>query len=172
MKYFIISFLFGSVGLISACTETHSGPPALDRQHYTFNGPTHCDSTTNEGVDVSVSYVLLKENTEGARKINDSLRSLAVNSVVSWLDSATVAGNPNARTNLSQAVNLFASDYESMLEDMGNLGGCWNLKTTADTVHASPKVVTVKYETYATQAVLTRILTWLFTPSIWKLAGC
>jgi hypothetical protein len=149
MKYLLTTLLFGSIGIFTACTSTPSGPPALARQHYTFGGANRCDTTTSQGVDVAVSYVLLKDDTEGARKINDSLRLLAINSVVSWLDSTTVAEHPKARTDLAQAVNLFAADYESMLKDMGSLGGCWDLKTSADTVHVSDKVLTVKYETYA-----------------------
>ncbi|WP_460994851.1 DUF3298 and DUF4163 domain-containing protein [Spirosoma harenae] len=149
MKLLFSTFLFGLFGILSACHSTHSDPPSLARQQYTLGGAKSCDTTTNSGVDVSVSYVLLKDDTEVARKINDSLRILAVNTVVGWLDSATVAKNPDARQNLAKAANLFAMDYEAMRKDIGNLGGCWELETTADTVHVSPKALTVKVETYA-----------------------
>ena len=57
--------------------------------------------------------------------------------------------HPDAQTNLDKAASLFASDYETVRKDMGSLGGCWQLQTRADTVHSSPKALTVKVETYA-----------------------
>lgn len=149
MKYLFATLLFSLIGFLSACSSTNSGPPVLERQHYTFAGSSRCDTTSNTGVDVDISYVLLKDDTEGARKINDSLRLLAVNSVIGWLDSATVGNHPDARTDLAKAVSLFANDYEAMRKEMGSLGGCWELETKADTVHAGSKALTVKFETYA-----------------------
>lgn len=149
MKYLVATLFFGSLYAFLACQPTNSGPPALDRQSYTFAGATRCDTVTNKGVDVSVSYIQLKDDTEGAHKINDSLRRLAVGSVAGWLDSTTIADNPDARTNLAKASTLFVADYESMLKDMGGLGGCWELKTNADTVYAGEKALTVKFETFA-----------------------
>ncbi|MVM41865.1 DUF3298 domain-containing protein [Spirosoma sp. HMF3257] len=149
MKYLVATLLFSLIGFLSACSSTNSGPPVLERQHYTFAGSTRCDTTSNTGVDVDISYVLLKDDSEGARKINDSLRLLAVNSVIGWLDSATVGNHPDARTDLAKAASLFATDYEAMRKEMGSLGGCWELETKADTVHAGSKALTVKIETYA-----------------------
>ncbi|QJW89070.1 DUF3298 domain-containing protein [Spirosoma taeanense] len=149
MKYFFAILFFGSTFFFSACKHRPSGAPALDRQHYDFTGAGRCDTTSNKGVNVSVSSFLLKEDSDGARLINDSLRRLSVGSIVDWLDSATVASNPAARTDLNKAASLFAADYETMLKDMGGLGGCWELKTQADTVYAAPKTLTVRFETYA-----------------------
>ncbi|MFD2936604.1 DUF3298 and DUF4163 domain-containing protein [Spirosoma flavum] len=149
MKYFLVLFFCGSINIFSACHSTDSGPPVLDKQHYIFAGSNHCDTTKNAGVDVSVTYILLKDNTAGARKINDSLHRLAVSSIVGWLDSATIAGHPDAQTDLGKAAALFATDYEIVRKDMGGFSGCWEVKTTADTVHAGPKMLTVKYETFA-----------------------
>ncbi|MFD2569557.1 DUF3298 domain-containing protein [Spirosoma soli] len=149
MKFLLITFLFAFIGLFSACRPTHPGPPALDWHHYKFGGTVRCDTTTNKGVDVLVSYLLLKENTDGAKRINDTLRRVAVGSITGWLDSTTVADNPTAQTDLAQAATLFAADYETMLKEMGGLGGCWELKTKADTVYAGEKALSVKFETYA-----------------------
>lgn len=96
-----------------------------------------------------MSYIRLKEDSEAARKINDSLHLLAVNSITAWLDSATVAAHPEARENLNGAASLFAADYEVVRNDMGSLSGCWKLETKADTVHSTPNALTVKVETYA-----------------------
>ena len=149
MKCFLALLLGGSIYSVLACHSTDSAPPALTKQHYTFAGPNRCDTNRNTGVDVSVDYILLSDDTEGARKINDSLRHLAVNSVISWLDSATVADHPDAQTDLTKAAVLLAADYETVRKDMGSLGGCWEVKTVADTVHAGPGALTVKYETFA-----------------------
>lgn len=149
MKYIPTTLLFGLLLLFHACRQNQSGPPQLVRQAYTFSGSSRCDTTTNKGVDVSVSYVLLADDESGAEPINNRLRELAVGSVADWLDSATVATHPDARTELDKAADLFAADYQSMLADMGNLGGCWELKTTADTVFSNPNVLTVRLETYA-----------------------
>ena len=149
MKNTLAILLFGSINIISACQSTDSAPPVLDKQNFTFTGSSRCDTAKNAGVDVSVAYVLLKSDTEGARKINDSLRRLAVNSIVGWLDSETVAEHPDVQTDLAKAAALFATDYEIVRKDMGNLSGCWEVKTTADTLHAGPKTLSVKYETFA-----------------------
>jgi hypothetical protein len=149
MKNVQALFLLGSLYIVSACHFTDSTPPVLEKQQYKFAGSSRCDTAKNSGVDVSVAYVLLKDDSEGGRKINDSLRILAVNSVLSWLDSETVAQHPDAQTDLDKAASLFASDYDIMRKDMGNLGGCWEVKTIADTLHANPKVVAVKYETFS-----------------------
>ena len=149
MKFCFLPIFFGLLPFLSACHLTQSGPPSLVRQQYTFGGATRCDSTSNTGVDVSVSYVLLKDDTEGARKINDSLHLIAVGSLTDWLDSTTVANSPDARSNLDKAASLFAQDYEAVRKEMGRLSGCWQLETKADTVHSSAKALTVKVETYA-----------------------
>lgn len=148
MKCCLVPVFLGLLSFLSAC-QTQSGPPSLVRQQYTFGGATRCDSTSNTGVDVSVSYVLLKNDSEGARKINDSLHLIAVSSLTGWLDSTTVANNPDAKTSLNKAASLFALDYEAVRKDMGGLSGCWQLETRADTVHSSAKALTVKVETYA-----------------------
>ncbi len=149
MKCCFVPVFVGLLNFLSACQLTQSGPPSLVRQQYTFSGATRCDSTSNIGVDVSVSYLLLKDDTEGTRKINDSLHLIAVGSLTGWLDSTTVATNPDAKTNLNKAASLFALDYEAVRKDMGNLSGCWQLETRVDTVHSSAKALTVKVETYA-----------------------
>lgn len=149
MNYFLSVFLFLFIGFFSACRFASSESPVLERQQYAFAGANRCDTAGNSGVDVSVSYFLLKGGNEATQKINDSLRLLAVGSVTSWLDSATVAAHPDVRTNLTKAASQFADDYETMRKDMGNVGGCWELKTTADTVHAGAKAMTVKFDTYA-----------------------
>ncbi len=149
MNQYLLLFFCGSISVFSACQSSQSGPPALAKQQYTFAGPNRCDTAANAGVDVSVTYVLLKDDSESARKINDSLQHLAVSSIAGWLDSATVAGSPAARTDLAQAAALFAADYDIVQKDMGKIGGCWELKTIADTVYAGSNALTVKYETFA-----------------------
>lgn len=149
MTHFFKTFFFTSIGFFSACQLTSSEPPALARQHYVFAGANRCDTLSNTGVNVTVSYFLLNDDSEGTQKINDSLRLLAAGTVVGWLDSATVAANPAIRTDLTKAADLFATDYEAMRKDMGDLGGCWELTTRADTVYAGPKTLTAKFDTYA-----------------------
>ena len=149
MKYFLVLVLFSLIPFVPACRPASTGPPLLVRQHYTLTGINHCDTSTNKGVDVSVDYFLLKDDSDGARKINDGIQQLAVGSITNWLDSATVAAHPGARTDLAKAATLFAADYQTVTNDMGGLGGCWALETKADTVYANPKALTVRMETYA-----------------------
>ncbi|GAB2533096.1 DUF3298 and DUF4163 domain-containing protein [Spirosoma aerophilum] len=149
MRNFQALFLLGSLYIVSACHFTDSTPPVLEKQQYKFVGSNRCDTAKNSGVDVSVAYFLLKDDSEEAHKINDSLRRLAVNSILGWLDSESVARHPDAQTDLDKAASLFASDYDLMRKDMGNLGGCWEVKTMADTLHASPKALSVRYETFS-----------------------
>lgn len=142
MKYFLLLVLFGLIALFSACRQAPPGPPVLIRQQYTLTGAGHCDSTLNKGVAVSIDYFLLRENT-------DSLRKLTVGSITGWLDSTTVAAHPDARTNLAKVTALFAADYQTMTQEMGGLGGCWDLETQTDTTYTNPKVLTVRIETSA-----------------------
>lgn len=149
MNQYLFLFFFALLSLFSACQSSSSGPPVLVKEQYTFAGSNRCDTLTNAGVDVSVTYVLLADKSAVSRKINDSLRHLAVNSIAGWLDSATVAATPESRSDLAKAAALFAADYEAVQKDMGTLSGCWEAKTTTDTVHAGAKMLTVKYETFA-----------------------
>lgn len=149
MKYRFVVVFWASLSGLLACHQKHSGRPVLERQQYTFAGDSRCDTAANQGIDVSVSYVLLKDDSDGAKKINDSLSRLAVGSITGWLDSAAVAGNPGLETDLAQAARLFAANYESMRKEMGRLGGCWELRTQADTLYTSAKLLTIKFETYA-----------------------
>ncbi len=150
MKSLRILFVASLIPFLSACRSAPpAGPPVLIRQQFTLTGASRCDTTVNKGVDVSVGYFQLQDNTEGAQKINDSLRMLAVGSITGWLDSATVAANPDARTDLSKAAALFAADYRAVTSDVGGLGSCWELKTETDTTYASASVLTARMETYA-----------------------
>ncbi|MDB5239620.1 MAG: hypothetical protein JWP57_245 [Spirosoma sp.] len=149
MKYPLFLFILCLIPLFPACHHASSEPPVLIRQHYVLTGPNHCDTTTNKGVDVTVNYFLLKEDSRGAHTINDSLRRLAVGSITGWLDSTTLAPHLNAQSNLATAATLFAADYETMISDMGGMGGCWELKMQADTLYTSAKALTVRMETYA-----------------------
>ncbi len=149
MKYPLFLFILSLIPLFTACHHVTSEPPALIRQHYVLTGPNRCDTTTNKGVNVTVDYFQLKENTSGAQHINDSLRRLAVGSITGWLDSTTLAPHPGAHGNLATAATLFAADYETMISDMGGLGGCWELKSQADTMYTSEKALTVRMATYA-----------------------
>ena len=134
---------------LSACQSRSSGPLVLERINYKLAG-SGCDTTTNRGVDVSVSYFLLKEaDSEASQRINDSLRTISAGSVTGWLDSATVAAHPDARQDLDKAAAQFAQDYRSVQQEMGQLSNCWQLETRADTLHASPRLLTVKVETFA-----------------------
>ncbi|WP_338875422.1 DUF3298 domain-containing protein [Spirosoma sp. SC4-14] len=149
MKNLFVVGLFLSAVFLSACNRSPSGPPTLEPKQYSFTGAGQCDTATNKGVNIAVSYFLLKDDSKAARIINDSLQRLSVGSIIGWLDSTTVASNPEARTNIVKAGSLFVADYEAMMKDMDKLGGCWELKTMADTVYTGPNAITVKVETYA-----------------------
>lgn len=149
MKYPLFLFILSLIPLFPSCHHASSQPPVLIRRHYVLTGPNQCDTTTNKGVDVRVNYFLLKEDSRGARTINDSLRRLAVGSITSWLDSTTLAPHPTAYSNLATAATVFAADYQTILSDMGGLGSCWEINTRADTLYTSAKVLTVRMETYA-----------------------
>lgn len=149
MKTFLALVLCGSIIIVSACHYSNSEPPALTQQYFKFAGSNRCDTSKNTGVDVSVAYVLLKDNSTGAQKINDSLRRLAVNSIVGWLDEESVTKHPDVQMDIAKAAALFATDYEVVRKDMGGLSGCWEVQTRADTLHASPRALAVKFETFS-----------------------
>jgi hypothetical protein len=149
MKSIVATLFIGSLCLLAACRKEHDKAPALDRQQYTFTGEAQCDTITNEGVGVSVSYFLLNDTDAGTKRINDSLQQLATSTVVDWLDSTTIANNPGVRTDLNQAAGLFAADYRAVMQEMRRLSGCWELETKGDTVYSSPKTLTARFETYA-----------------------
>ena len=144
MKYLLAPLLVGLFVSTQSCRQKPAGPPQLTRKYYQFAGESRCDSAANKGVSVKIAYALLSGNEPNAQRINDRLNELATASITDWLDSAVVAQNPAVRTDLAKAAALFADDYQSMQEDMGGIGGCWELKTTADTVYSSPNVLTMK----------------------------
>lgn len=146
MKY-ILSL--PALWLLVACQFAPSGPPELERIPYKLAG-SGCDTTTNMGVDVNVSYFLLKDDSsEEARRINDSLRSITIASITGWLDSATVAAHPDIRQNLDKAASQFAQDYRTVQQEMGSLSNCWQLETSADTLHVNAALLGVKVNTFA-----------------------
>lgn len=143
MKYFLVPFFFGLIALFSACRQPSSRPPVLIRQQYTLTGAGSCDS--NRGVDMSVAYFLLPENTDAARRINDSLRRLAVGDLQEWLDRTTIAAHPNVRTDLATMAALIAAEYQDTMKGMD---GCWAIKVEADTLYTSPRTLTVSVNRY------------------------
>ncbi|WP_288429007.1 DUF3298 and DUF4163 domain-containing protein [uncultured Spirosoma sp.] len=145
----LFRLLPGCFLFLVACTNTPSGPPQLKREQYTLDSPYPCDTTTNKGIDVSVSYFQLVDESDAGRRINDSLQRLSAGSVTSWLDSAALAGNPDARTNLAKAGQLFLADYKQVVSELDGMGGCWDLETKLDTLYTSPKVMTVQLDNYA-----------------------
>lgn len=149
MNYLFFASLCFLTFVSVSCQSNRSGPPALTHQQYTYTGATHCDTARNDGVDVSVSYILLADSSAEARRINDTLRALTAGSIANWLDSAVVASHPAARTSVDSAASVFAASYKAMRKDMNNLGGCWELKTTTDTLHASSKTLTVRVDNFA-----------------------
>ena len=138
-----------ALGLFFACQSAPSGPPVLDRIPYKLAG-SGCDTSTNVGVDVNVSYFLLKDTLgEGARRINDSLRSIAIGSITGLMDSATVAAHPDIRQDLDKAALQFAQDYRAVQQEIGSFTNCWQLETTADTLHVNSSIMGVKVNTFA-----------------------
>lgn len=143
MKYFLVLILFSLIALFSACRQAPPGPPILTRQRYTLTGAGSCDS--NRGVNMSVDYFLLQENTEAARRINDSIRRLAVGNLNEWLDQTTIAAHPNARADLATAAGLIAAEYQDTMDGMD---GCWVIESEADTLYTSPGTLTVSAYMY------------------------
>lgn len=148
MKYGLLLPLF-LLFLITACSSSSTAPPELTCQQYQLTGPGRCDTTRNRGLDIAVSYFLLKDDSDAARLINDSLRRLATGTVTGWLDadSESMVQNPDAHTDVAKAAALLAADYNATYVDA--LSGCWELKSKADTTFSNPKLLSVQFESYA-----------------------
>lgn len=149
MKYgYLLPLYFGFLFLIVACSSPSTAPPELVPQHYELTGSGRCDTTQNRGLDIAVSYFLLKDDSDATRLINDSLRRLATGTVTGWLDasSPSMAQNPDAQTDVAKAATLLAADYNATYVDA--LSGCWELKSKADTTFTNPKLLTVQFESY------------------------
>lgn len=150
MKYRVLLPLYiGFFGLITACSSPSTAPPDLERQCYELTGSGRCDTTKNRGLDIAVSYFLLKDDSKAARQINDSLRRLATGTVTGWLgtDSESMEQRSAAQTDVAKAAALLAADYNATYRD--GLSGCWELKSKADTTFSSPKLLSVQFESYA-----------------------
>lgn len=149
MKYGLL--LSALLMVTAACSSSGTQAPELERQRYEFTGPGRCDTTRNRGLDIAVSYFLLKDDSEAARQINDSLRRLATGTVTGWLDanSDSVIQNPDAQTDVAKAAALLAADYSATYRERDGLSGCWELNSKADTTFASPKLLTVRFESFA-----------------------
>lgn len=150
MKILLIGVLFLIIGFAS-CQKTSTHPPVLKPQHFRSDKALACDSTTGRGVSIDITYPLLEETSTAERQINDSLRHLAVGSVAMWVDSATLAQQPSAATNLNATADLLVKDYQDFANQMQGrpMGGCWELIGRIDTTYTSPKAITLQAETMA-----------------------
>jgi Protein of unknown function (DUF3298)/Deacetylase PdaC len=152
MKFLPITFFFCSTFVFLACTNRQNDSSlVLSRQHFSYDGSYRCDTITSKGVTIGIDYILLDAtNNSAAKSVNDTLRAMIAGSVSGWLDSAAVAQNPQARTNLALAANLFADEYKQFTNDLnGIVGGCWELKIRADTMFSNQRVLTTRLESYA-----------------------
>ncbi len=137
-----------AVGVL-ACSSSGTKPPVLERQRYRLTGEGRCDTLKNRGLDVAVSYFLLRDDSEAARLINDSLRRLATGAVTGWLDadSEWMARYPDAQTDVAKATALLAANYKTTSLD--GMSGCWQVESTADTTFSNPNLLTVRFDSYA-----------------------
>lgn len=123
-------------------------PVALIRQQFVYAGPGRCDTTANKGVSVRVNYVLLKESEPNASVTNGTIRAQIIRSITGWIDSTSLVEQPKAQTDLNEAARLFSTDYQQLKEDVGVMGGCWEIEIKSDTVCSCPNFLTVGLETY------------------------
>ncbi len=149
MKYLFAPLLIGLLVSAQSCRQKSDSPPELVRKQYQFAGESRCDSATNKGVSVQVSYPLLTDDGPNAQRINERLNGLATASITDWLDSTVVAQNPTSRTDLAKAAGLLATDYRNTQADMGDMSGCWELNTTADTIFSNRNMLTVRATIFA-----------------------
>lgn len=124
-------------------------PVALTRQRFVYAGPGHCDTTANGGVSINVDFVLLKDNERNASITNDTLRAQVMRSITGWLDSASLAQRPQALSDLNAAATIFSANYQQLKQDVGVMGGCWEIDIKGDTLYSDPNFLTVGLETYA-----------------------
>ncbi|WP_266364431.1 DUF3298 and DUF4163 domain-containing protein [Tellurirhabdus rosea] len=111
-----------------------------------------CDTTgTGQGVGVRATYTLLDGDAPAVAPINDTLRKYLTSAVTSLLDSAEVAGNPEAQTDLNAAARLFAASYRAFQKEFADapMGGCWEVEVTGDTLFTSSRYLSFRMETYA-----------------------
>ena len=143
LLYLIVAF--------SACQffSRTGTPPVLTHQHFTYAGSGQCDTTTNRGVSVRADYSLLNEGEQHADIINDTLQARIVCNLTGWLDSLSLAQHPQAQKDLKIAATVLAADYHQMQQDVGMMGGCWEIDIKSDTVFTDPKTLTVALDTYA-----------------------
>lgn len=127
----------------------NSDSPTLTRERFIYSGPGRCDTTANGGVSVNVDFVLLKDNEQNAPITNDTLRAQVMRSITGWLDSTSLAQQPQAQTDLNAAANVFSADYQQLKQDIGVVGGCWEIDIKGDTICSNPNFLTVGLETYA-----------------------
>lgn len=151
MKLLPVLLFFCAAFVFLACSDQQSDHPALSRQHFLYNGPNRCDSLDRKGVTVRIDYALLNSDKSRADEtLNDTLRAMIAGRVSGWLDSAAVAENPQARTDLALAANLFSAEYERLTGNMnGLIGGCWELNIQVDTAFSNRRILTTRLESYA-----------------------
>ena len=148
MRCCFLLFLLVNVTACQFFTRT-AAPPVLSHQHFTYAGSGRCDTTTNRGVSVRADYTLLNNGEQYANTINDTLQARIVCNLTGWLDSLSLAQHPQAQKDLKTAATVLAADYHQMQQDVGMLGGCWEIDIRSDTVFTDPKTLTVAFDTYA-----------------------
>lgn len=149
MRLKLLFLLF--ITTLAGCQFLNRTPesPALTRERFVYAGPGRCDTSANGGVSVKVDFVLLKADEKNAPITNDTLRAQVMRSITGWLDSASLAQQPQAQTNLDVAANVFSANYQQLKEDVGIMGGCWEIDIKGDTICSNPHFLTVGLETYA-----------------------
>ncbi|MBC8152828.1 MAG: DUF3298 domain-containing protein, partial [Bacteroidetes bacterium] len=93
--------------------------------------------------------MLLRDNERNAPITNDTLRAQVMRSITGWLDSTSLAQRPQAQTDLNAAAHVFSADYQQLKQDVGIMGGCWEIDIKGDTVCSNSDFLTVGLETYA-----------------------
>ncbi len=146
----VIGFLLSLVAL-AGCQFFNHNPKSvsLTRQRFVYAGPGRCDTAANGGVSIKVDFVLLKDDERNAPITNDTLRAQVMRSITGWLDSASLAERPQAQTDLNAAANVFSANYQQLKQDVGIMGGCWEIDIKGDTICTNPNFLTVELETYA-----------------------
>lgn len=108
-----------------------------------------CDTLTNQGVSVSVHIWQPADSGKGATKIRGVLKDKVVGRINSYSDSASIATNAGAKTDIKAAYEVFAKNYKIFKKDFPDAPGCWEVEVSGDTVMMTSNLLLYQFDLYA-----------------------
>lgn len=108
-----------------------------------------CDSVKNEGVMVSIRVWTPEGAGNVSATIQEEINSKVVDRINSYSDSASISANPDAKSSVKAAYDVFAGNYHGFKKQFPDSPGCWEVEVTGDTVMVTSRMLLYQFDHYS-----------------------